>query len=81
MVEGEGREERDKEKEIIQLHRLCSRSQTICVCKEQKRRKKRGEKEKKRKEGGKDEMSITEKETGNPSKGKRDREGRKGEDR
>ena len=44
VVEGEGREERDKEKEIIQLHRLCSRSQTICVCKEQKRKKKQGKK-------------------------------------
>ena len=51
VVEGEGREERDKEKEIIQLHSLCSRSQTICVCKEQKRRKKQGEKEKNCKEG------------------------------
>ena len=50
-VEGEGREKRDKEREIIQLHRLCSRSQTICVCKEQKRNKKQGEKEKKCKEG------------------------------
>ena len=70
---------RDKEREIIQLHRLCSRSQTICVCKEQKRKKKQGEKEKKCKEGRKDEMSITEKKTGNPSKRKRDREERKGE--
>ena len=34
-VEGEEREERDKEREIIQLHRLYSRSQTICVCKEE----------------------------------------------
>ena len=42
---------RDKEREIIQLHRLCSRSQMICVCKEQKRKKKRGEKEKKGEEG------------------------------
>ena len=47
----EGKEEREKEREIIQLHRLCSRSQTICVCKEQKRRNKRGEKEKNCKEG------------------------------
>ena len=49
------REEREKEikKEMIQLHRLCSRSrsQTICVCKEQKRKKKQGEEEKKCKEG------------------------------
>ena len=51
VVEGEGREERDKEKEIIQLHRLCSRSQTIYVCEEQKRKKKQGEEEKKCKEG------------------------------
>ena len=71
--------EKEKEREIIQLHRLCSRSQTICVYKEQKRKKKQGEKEKKCKEGRKDEMSITEKETGNPSKRKRDREERKGE--
>ena len=68
---------RDKEREIIQLHRLCSRSQTICVCKEQKRKKKQGEKEKKCTEGRKDGMSITEKETGNPNKMKRDREERK----
>ena len=49
MVEEDGRKRR--EREIIQLHRLCSRSQTIRVCKEQKRKKKRGEKEKKCKEG------------------------------
>ena len=44
---------RDKEREIIQLHRLCSRSQTICVCKEEgtKKKKKTGKKEKKCKEG------------------------------
>ena len=66
---------------MIQLHRLCSRSQTICVCKEQKRKKKQGEKEKKCKEGRKDEMSITEKETGNPSRTKRDRDEKKGEDK
>ena len=75
------REERDKEREIIQLHRLCSRSQTICVCKEQKRKRETKEKEKKCKEGRKDEMSITEKETGNPSKRKWDGEERKGEDK
>ena len=51
VVEGEEREERDKEKEIIQLHRLCSRSQMICVCKEQKRKRGREEKEKNCKEG------------------------------
>ena len=46
VVEGEEREEREKERKIIQLHRLCSRSrsQTICVCKEQKRNKKQGKK-------------------------------------
>ena len=37
------REEREKEREIIQLHRLCSRSQTIYVGKEQKRKKKQGD--------------------------------------
>ena len=45
------REERDKEREIIQLHRLCSRSQTICVRKEEGTKKKREEREKKCKEG------------------------------
>ena len=47
------REERDKEREIIQLHRLCSRSQTICVCKEEgtKKKKETGKKEIKCKEG------------------------------
>ena len=76
MVVGE---EGDKEREIIQLHRLCSRSQTICVCKEQKRNKKQGKKRRNvRKE---DETSITEKEAGNPSKRKGDREERKGEDK
>ena len=46
-----------------------------------KRKKEAGKKEKKGKEGRKDEMSITEKETGNPSKRKRDRQERKGEDK
>ena len=45
-----------------------------------KRKKETGKKEKKCKEGRKDEMSITEKETGNPNKRERDREaeGRRG---
>ena len=64
--------EKEKEREIIQLHRLCSRSQTIYVCKEQKGKKKQGKKRRNvRKEGL---MSITEKETGDPNKRKRDRE-------
>ena len=46
-----------------------------------KKKKETGKKEKKCKEGRKDEMSITEKETSNPSKRKRDREERKGEDK
>ena len=51
MMEEDDSEREREEREIIQLHRLCSRSQTICVCKEQKRRNKRGEKEKNCKEG------------------------------
>ena len=46
-----------------------------------KKKKETGKKEKKGKEGRKDEMSITEKETGNPSKRKGNRGERKGEDR
>ena len=42
---------REKEREIIQLHRLYSRSQTICVCKEEGAKKETGKKEKKCKEG------------------------------
>ena len=48
-----------------------------------KKKKETGKKEKKGKEGKtrRDETSITEKETGNPSKRKRGREERKGEDK
>ena len=54
-VEGEEREEREKEREIIQLHRLCSRSQTIYVCKEQKGKKKQGKKRRKERKERRDE--------------------------
>ena len=55
VVEGEEREEREKEREIIQLHRLCSRSQTICVCKEQKKRNEEKKRRNVRKERRRDE--------------------------
>ena len=48
MIVIERKRDKEKEREIIQLHRLCSRSQTICVCKEQKRRKKKETRKKKR---------------------------------
>ena len=51
MMEEDDREREREEREIIQLRRICSRSQMICICKEQKRRKKQGEKEKNCKEG------------------------------
>ena len=45
------------------------------------KKEKGGERKKRRNVRKEDEMSITEKETGNPSKRKRDRQERKGEDK
>ena len=74
---------RDKERETIQIHRICSRSQTICVCKEEgtKKKKETGKKEKKSKEGRTRRDEHNGEGNRNPSKREGNRGVRKGKDK